>query len=405
MCTIVAVAGCGVRSSSVAPADALDVAETRTEGQPGADDEIGQDPTNLDGVQIEPVAIPGPVTPRDKPLGRAQSEKTVELGLEWLASHQAADGHWSLDGFHKDGRCECADPGQANDIAGTAYALLPFLAAGHTHKQEPHRNRGNIKRGLNYLLIKQNRAGDFGGGMHAQGLATMALCEAFGLTTAAAIKEPAQRALDFIVAAQAENGGWASAAGKKPDTMTTAWQVMALKSGHMGGLNVPAPVFRGVTRFLDSVASADRSRYGLTGPPAPRPKDNPPEPTSAAGLLCRQYLGWGPRNPALVAGMAELKKAGPSKQLKDMNYLYFATQVMHHAGGDDWYAWEQKRKDMLLGTQDRGSDPRHPHQKGSWSPEGDPGCAEHGRLACTSLALLNLEIYYAHLPVYRRDRD
>jgi hypothetical protein len=387
----------------VAPADARDVAETRIEGQPRADDEIGQAPTNVDGVQIEHVAIPGPVTPRDEPLGRAQSEKTVELGLSWLAAHQADDGHWSLDGFHKDGRCECANPGQANDIAGTAYALLPFLAAGHTHKQEPHRYRGNIKRGLKYLLSKQNQAGDFGGGMHAQGLATLVLCEAYALSNDVAIKAPAQRGLDFIVAAQAENGGWAAAARKKPDTMTTAWQLMALKSGHMGGLNVPTPVFHGVSRFLDSVASADKSRYGRIGAPWPRPRDNPPEATSAAALLCRQYLGWGPRNPALVTGIAELKKAGPSRQLKDMNYLYFASQVMHHAGRDDWYAWEQKRNDMLNSTQDRGTDPRHPHQKGSWSPEGDPGCAEHGRLASTSLALLNLEIYYAHLPLYRRD--
>jgi hypothetical protein len=400
ICMIVVGAGCGARLSRVAPS----VTDTTAEEQPAADETIGEDLTKHDGIEVEDISVPGPVFVAEKPhAGGTRSDTAINLGLKWLVSHQAVDGHWSLDGFDRDARCSCTDPGQANDIAGTAYALLPLLAAGQTHKDERHPHRRNIERGLNYLLGNQTKAGDFGGGMHAQGLATMALCEAFALSKDAALKEPAQRAINFVVAAQAENGGWASAASKKPDTMTTAWQVMALKSGQMGGLNVPARVLRGVPRFLDSVASADQSRYGLTGPPAPRPKDNSPEPTAAAALLCRQYLGWGRRNPALVSGIAELNKAGPSRQLKDICYLYFATQVIHHVGSDNWNAWDEKRRDLLLSTQDQGTDPKHAHQKGSWSPDGDHHCAQQGRLACTSLALLNLEIYHAHLPVYHRD--
>jgi hypothetical protein len=400
MCVLVAMAGCGRRLS---PSPDSPVVEIATEEQPRADDEVGQDAIKHAGFPVEDLAVPGPVVAAEKPLAaEARSDTAIDLGLKWLAGHQAVDGHWSLDGFHKDARCDCGDPGQANNIAATAYALLPFIAAGQTHKGEKHPYRRNIEGGVKYLLSKQNQTGDFGGGVLAQALATQALCEVFSLSNDAGIKEPAQRAIDFIVAAQAENGGWAAAKDKKPDTMTTAWQVLALKSGQMSGLIVPAPAIRSVTRFLDGVASADKARYGLTGPPAPRSTDNPPEPTSAAGLLCRQYLGWGRRNPGVISGIAELNKARPSRRLKNMHYLYFATQVIHHDGGD-WNTWDRERADLLLGTQDRGTDPKHVHQKGSWSPDGDPGCAEHGRLACTSLALLTLEIYYAHLPLYHRD--
>jgi hypothetical protein len=86
-----------------------------------------------------------------------------------------------------------------------------------------------------------------------------------------------------------------------------------------------------------------------------------------------------------------------------MYYYYYATQVMHHMGGEQWNAWNPKMRDMLIATQDRGQDTKHPHQMGSWSPAGDAQGPQGGRLMQTSLSLLTLEVYYRHLPLYRRD--
>ena len=58
---------------------------------------------------------------------------------------------------------------------------------------------------------------------------------------------------------------------------------------------------------------------------------------------------------------------------------------------------------LLVATQDRGSTPKHPHLRGSWSPDGDVHSGAGGRLMMTSLAVLTLEVYYRHLPLYRRD--
>ena len=38
---------------------------------------------------------------------------------------------------------------------------------------------------------------------------------------------------------------------------------------------------------------------------------------------------------------------------------------------------------------------------GSWGPEGVPHGDRGGRMYATSLALLTLQVYYRHLPMYR----
>ena len=54
------------------------------------------------------------------------------------------------------------------------------------------------------------------------------------------------------------------------------------------------------------------------------------------GLLCRQYLqSWGPQNLRMIKGVENhIKSHGPNPM--DMYYSYYATQVMHHFGGQSW---------------------------------------------------------------------
>jgi hypothetical protein len=344
--------------------------------------------------------------------GTGESEAAVGMGLEWLAMHQSNSGAWSLDKFHqhahekgsgpsgKEFRCDCGGQGMNNDIAGTAFGLLPFLGAGVTHqppKDKPEIDyHKHVKGALDYLIGKEKSDGDFGGGMYAQGLATIAICEAYGISADPKLKEPAQRAIHFIEKAQHEGGGgWRYRPNEAGDTSVVGWQVMALKSGQMSGLSVKKETTDGATKFLNSVMTSDGSGYGYTGPQT--------TPTmTAVGLLCRQYLGWNYKNPMLIAGVNTLK-AYPPGAVNSMYYYYYATQVMHHMGGDNWEAWNPKMRDALVARQDKGKDPKHAHQKGSWSPENDAHGGQGGRIMITSLSLLTLEVYYRHLPLYRRD--
>jgi hypothetical protein len=72
-------------------------------------------------------------------------------------------------------------------------------------------------------------------------------------------------------------------------------------------------------------------------------------------------------------------------------------------GGEDWAYWNDKMRDHFINKQDDGSNPKRAHQRGSWDSTGDAWHAQGGRLMMTSLSILTLEVYYRHLPLYRRD--
>ncbi len=131
--------------------------------------------------------------------GTSLTEAAVARGLHWLATQQSADGSWALDG-------------RRQRSAGTSLALLPFLGAGQTHLVGLYQD--TVSGGLRYLLESQKPDGDLRGdatqqyGMYVHGQAAIVLCEAFAMTHDERFREPAQQAIDFIVAAQYPRGGW-----------------------------------------------------------------------------------------------------------------------------------------------------------------------------------------------------
>ena len=77
--------------------------------------------------------------------------------------------------------------------------------------------------------------------------------------------------------------------------------------------------------------------------------------------------------------------------------------MLHHFGGPMWKQWNEPMRSWLIETQDKGDDPKRAHQKGSWDPARDAWGKPGGRLMITSMCVLTLEVYYRHLPLYRRD--
>ncbi|HEY3242870.1 MAG TPA: hypothetical protein VGM03_05910, partial [Phycisphaerae bacterium] len=142
--------------------------------------------------------------------GGDDTERAVALALQWLAAHQSADGHW--DGRRFDARCGACGgaAGVDADAAMTGLALLCFMGADHTHAKEgPYRD--HVARGVAWLLARQKPDGDLRGEetMYSQGIATIALSEAFGMTGDAKLAEPVRRAVQFIVEGRnTQTGGW-----------------------------------------------------------------------------------------------------------------------------------------------------------------------------------------------------
>ncbi len=323
--------------------------------------------------------------------GTAASEVAVNGSLKWLARHQRPDGSWSFQHGPD-------DPGALDNPHGaTGLALLAFLGGGHTHKAGDYQKQ--VRGGLNYLISHMTvtgaggdlrMAGD-GQGMYTQGICTIALCEAYALSKDNALKLPTQRAVNFIVNAQdPKGGGWRYQPGQAGDTSVVGWQIMALKSAKIAKLQVPSKSITKATFFLNSVQTEDGAKYGYDQPGAG-------QGTTAVGLLCRMYLGWTPKNAGLTTGVEFLGGVGP--QPGNMYFNYYATQVLHHWGGEPWTKWNNVMREYLVQSQEKSGD-----AAGSWKPVGgNHDEVAGGRLYRTCLSVMTLEVYYRHLPLYQRE--
>jgi hypothetical protein len=324
--------------------------------------------------------------------GNKESEAAVARGLAWLARMQKKDGSWQFDNG-------------GDKAAATGMALLPFLAAGQTHKPgKDNKYRENVTAALSALLKMQRSDGSFSNNTYANSIAVVALCEAFGMTgDKSLLLKPCQAAVDLIQKGQGANGSWGYKYGDEGDTSIVGWQVQALHSAKMcKELKVDPKVMKKAMEFLDTVASKPKGSsvactFGYRTPGA-RPS------LTAVGLLCRYYLnGWGPTSPGLRDGVDYLIKSHPPEEGQefDMYYYYYATQVAHFREGEEWAKqWNPKMRDMLIKKQIK--EPTRPERDGSWDKDANWIGDSCGRLGTTAMAVLTLEVYYRHLPLYGR---
>lgn len=301
------------------------------------------------------------LTPKQKE--QLKVDAAVASGLKWLVRKQEKDGRWSL-------------PTGQNDVAGTAFGLLPLLRAGETPRGRENLYAVQVDKGLKYLLAQQAEDGGFGHG-YQHALATMALCEAYARTSDAALKKPAEKALNYIIKGQGPNGGWRYQPGQPGDTSVTAWCVQALKIGERAGVKVPQETWDKVSKYLDSVATPEGG-YGYTGPQAA-------PATTAGGMYCRLLLGTEPDDETLKKGVGYLHKLPPSANFQNMYFYYLAAHVMKEVPGEGSENWQQAMRKVLLGRQD---------QEGGWSAAGDAWGGQGGPVMISSLSLLILEMSY-----------
>ena len=65
--------------------------------------------------------------------------------------------------------------------------------------------------------------------------------------------------------------------------------------------------------------------------------------------------------------------------------------------GPDWQKWNAVMRQLLPEHQEKTG-----AERGSWDPNGDRWGDAGGRLYVTCLSLYTLEVYYRHLPIYRK---
>ena len=368
------------------------------------------------------------------------TEKSVELGLQFLANHQSNDGSWSLSNFGAGRRgYENERTSLHSDTAATGLSLLAFLGAGYHHQDGAYQEV--VASALDYLMknqqaagdvfIKQDPTSDAAMRFYSHGICTIALCEAYGMTQDPQLRDAAQQAIDFIVETQNEDrGGWRYAPNIGSDTSVTGWQMMALQSGRLAGLDVPQKTFDLIDKWLDLAQVKDSDHLYVYNPLAPtgiqtltdengRPIIDPrtgkqkqldmshgrrPNRTmTSVGLLMRMYSGHHRDDGDMIAGarylMQHLPTNGTRRNVeRDTYYWYYATQVMFHMGDKYWETWNDRLHPLLTESQIQ-SGPL----AGSWDPKKpvpDRWGHHAGRIYVTTLNLLSLEVAYRHLPIY-----
>jgi hypothetical protein len=344
--------------------------------------------------------------------GGADTENAVALGLDWLVRHQSPEGYWS--GVHYFQQCHsqypCEDrhsvyPRMDYPVGLTGLALLCFLGSGEIAKDSSYGKA--LEKGLSYLLA--NQKWEYYGKSHypmnyEQGIACLAMVEAYALFQEERFKVSAQRAILYLEACQQKQGGWDyyDTPTDRNDLSITGWVVMALKAAQEAGLEVQALTHTKIKIFLQNMYHPQGYFY------AKGPHFQPEEQTgigmTAVGLLCQIYQGISLKDTRLQVSHAHLKHCLPRWRILDgtstQDYtvyaLYYGTLALFHWGGKSWQEWNKALKEALLPSQEKGF-----CNRGSWVLPKERYRFYEGRLYTTLLHLLSLEVYYRYLPLYR----
>ena len=379
------------------PQEGLEAGSSQTITDPGALGPVSLEPTLAGSLLPGELEAPADLGTSDfikKQRGRPSmdviqqlggsdgTEKAIRASLRWLAQNQEEDGRWDSRKHGAKGRFDTGNAG---------LALLCFYGWGARHDQDGE-YRDHVQKALDYLLGIQKEDGDLSGRgkMYCHSIASIALCEAYGISKDKRLREPAERSIAYTLAAQSKSkGGWRYNPGEDSDTSITGWQYMALHSARLAGLKVPEENFVRAREWLDTAGGGKHGGlYGYKGPGTKWPA------MIATGMFCRQLDLVAPTAPMQMESAQQLKMTPMKIRRPDYYYIYYATLALYQHQGPIWRDWNVSLKDVLPNLQEKTGS-----LEGSWDPSrGLAGTG--GRITSTALATLSLEVYYRILPIY-----
>ena len=318
--------------------------------------------------------------------GDPKAEEVIIKGLQWLKAHQNPDGSF----------------GQQYQASMTGLALLAFL--GHCEKPVSRDFGPNVRKAIDFLLQVGNERGgrisrlDGQPWAYEHGIGTYALGEAYILTKEPKIADVFTKAIAIIVNGQGTDGGWMYELNKAvpSDTSVSGWQVQALKTAHLSGLNLPGAE-QAMNKSVDNImrCRGPKGGFGYRGP-GDKMSLTPVGvlvlqiAKHERGQVVRQALdfyidGRDAPKPEYDGGDADLYS------------WYYGAQACFQHGGLAWQKWNRIVQPQIIAKQaDDGSWPELGAAK-KGSLELGTASTVDGQVYRNSLCILMLEVYYRYL--------
>ncbi len=148
---------------------------------------------------------------------------------------------------------------------------------------------------------------------YSHGIATLALCESFGMTGDGKLRTPSQRALNYLAGSQdPARNGWRYLPGVNSDAAATGWQLAALQTGQLAGLRVEPTTFASIRECLAMCRVREMQYEPLLTEEQPTTTVN-----TAVGLAVELHLGQSRQEEQLRGAAEHLLAHTPEVRVKD----------------------------------------------------------------------------------------
>ncbi|MFT6832637.1 MAG: hypothetical protein ACJAZN_002815 [Planctomycetota bacterium] len=332
-----------------------------------------------------------------------EQEEATEKGLRWLADHQSEDGSWTAGvGYKLNDRYRTTREGDGH-VGVTSLAGIAFLGGGHLPGRGKHGR--TLDKCIDYVLSCVNDDGYISRGgtrMYSHAFSTLFLAEVFGMSHREDVRIRLQKAIDFIVKSQNDEGGWRyEPLARDSDMSIVVCQVLALRAARNIGIRVPKSTIDQAIRYVvDSAVTGSGGRMDRfigvgTFSYQRQARSRTTFPLTAAGVTALNGLGIY-SDELIDRGVdflnAEMDRFNHRYGMNGHYFFwyghYYGVQAMYTKGGNDWKNYFTRMRSFLLKRQ---------RPDGSWMNSVGPGEAFSTAMAC-----LILEIPYDFLPIFHR---
>lgn len=314
---------------------------------------------------------------------RAEVDKAVDAGLDFLAREQMPEGHF-------------------NDTYGKSTGIvslvgMAYLSKGHVPGYGPYGDQINVC--IDYVLKSQKPNGlldmsDSGHGpMYSHNIATLFLSEVSGMVDSERqheLEPVLAKATELLLSAQAipksqgHEGGWRyKPDSRDSDLSCSGWGVMALRSAKLNGAPIPDEAIEKAVQYVLSKHDQRKGTFGYTDTAGHA------ETLTGSGLLCLELLGYHGTESTFKAGDYILQNYTRLINHSHEFYgNYYNAQATFQLGGKYW----AKYADWMYTTY-------LPKQKadGSWNSR------SAGNVYGTAMMILSMTVPHRQLPIYQRD--